>query len=452
MRRGPLSLLAGAIIALVLLGARSSVSASAGSAGTVAPIALWDCSTAQLDNIVSVYLTTPSARATPAPIPSKVGSYLAHVLRQRLTQCAALLPGYYSRRSAIASASAACRPTEGENDVRSLWTDLQFCVALAHPPAVVPSGIPWRLPDELGTGNRPVIFILGTGSNQGMVEKLVSTLTQYLNDGRDEAGYHFSQDAVLVPEPAWTPQQFASACASSSEVEGAIVAEITASGSGASDEFIRRRNWTAVEANALYAQCSHARLSSVGVPQYTWISDMAMEQNQSVTLTPLTPLAMLLTLGAAYEEFAPARTTQTSTTRVFPNPTPIPPSGRVTQVSTTNSTTFNGAGLSSVAGSFLGSAITYTNVVAPLAQSPAVDQQTWNALQSLAIELVKDMNCWQPQSQSISPPSAHDVIGTARILPAYNPPAGLGAYSSGEASAPFCSEPEHSESIEDVLP
>jgi hypothetical protein len=454
MKRGPLSLLAGAVVLVMLAATTGGISASAMHAGAAAPIGLWECSTAQLGDVMNVYMTTPTPHATPPPVPANVRSYLAHVLRQRLTQCEAHLPGY--TQHGVSGAAAACRPERHENDVLRLWTHLQFCVTLVHAPAPTPSGIAWRLPAELGTANRPVIFVLGAGSDHAMVEKLVSTLTQYLNDGKDETGYHFADDATLVPEPSWTPEQYADACQNSADVEGAVIMQITASGSGAADELIRRRSWTAVEATALYADCHRDPGSSRGIPRYVWISDMAAVQNQRVTLTPLTPLAMLLTLGAAYEEFAPSRTTQVSTTRVFNNPAkpPPPPSGRVTQVTTSNGTALNAAGLSSVAGSFLGSAISYTNVSAPLVQAPTVDQQTWEALQSLAIKLVQDMNCWQPESHAISPPSAHDVIGTARILPAYNPPAGLdnGAYSPGESSAPFCREPAQSESIEVILP
>jgi hypothetical protein len=285
-----------------------------------------------------------------------------------------------------------------------------------------------------------------------MINKLISTLAVYLNDGKQETGYRFAGDAVLIPEPGWSPEAYAAQCESSPQVEGAIVLEITAAGSGASDEFIRRRNWTAIEATALYAQCAHKTPSSQGVPSYVWVSDIAKEENHHITLTPLTPLALLLTLGAAYLEFAPSRTNSSASTRVFPNPTPIPSGGRVTQIVTTNATALNASGLGGVAGSFLGSSLTYTNNAAPLTQGPAVDRQTWDTLQSLAIDLMKDMNCWQPAPEPIGTPNARDVVGAARTLPAYNPPAGLGAYSSGEPSAPFCSEPGTSESINDILP
>jgi hypothetical protein len=179
---------------------------------------------------------------------------------------------------------------------------------------------------------------------------------------------------------------------------------------------------------------------------------MAKEEHQHITLTPLTPLALILTLGGAYEEFAPARQTASASTKVFPNPTPIPKQGRVTQVVSTDQTTLNAGALAGAAGGFLASTINYTNSAAPLTAQPTVDQQTWDTLQSVAISLVRNMNCWQPAPRPNGAPGARDVVGKPRDLPPYNPPAGLSAYSSGGPSAPFCSKPAASESINEILP
>ncbi len=295
-----------------------------------------------------------------------------------------------------------------------------------------------------------MIFVIGTGRDAAMSDKLISTLAVYLNDGKSETGFRFSGDAMLIPEPGWSPEAFAQQCESSKQVEGAIIVQITATGIGASDEFVRRRNWSAIEAVALYANCAHA--APRGAPSYVWVSDIAKAEHDRFTLTPLTPLALLLTLGATYEEFAPARQSTTQTTRVFPNPTPIPTGGRVSQIVTSNQSTLNASSLGGVAGGFLASSITYTNNSSPLSQSPALDQQTWETLQTLALDLMKDMNCWQPSPQPIGIPNAKDIVGAPRTLPAYNPPTGLGQYSSGAPSAPFCGAPENSESITDILP
>jgi hypothetical protein len=450
MRHRPLSALvaAGAIFALLSSGISAPVSADTQTAASPRPLSVTDCSTAQLSGIVAAYLTAPSPRATPIPIPG-AQSYLAYILRERLAQCSAILGGYHAQKHGPPPPAAACSPSAHEkSDVSLLWAHLTFCESLVHPPVTVSPTIGWQIPPTSGAGNRPVIFVIGGGGGDAaMVGKLISTLAVYLNDGKVESGYRFAGDAVLIPEPTWSPEVYAAQCEHSPQVEGAIVVQITAAGSGATDEFIRRRNWTAIEGTALYAQCVRHAPSSQGVPSYVWVSDIAQSENQHVTLTPLTPLALVLTLGAAYEEFAPAKQTTTASTTVFPNPTPIPATGKVSQIVTTNQTTRNAGTLSTVAGGFL----TYTNGAAPLTQGPAVDQQTWDTLQSLAMVLIKNMNCWQPAPEPITP-NAKDVVGKLRTLPAYNPPAGLGEFSSGAPSAPFCSEPGASESINDILP
>lgn len=395
---------------------------------------------------MAVYMSTPAPKTTPVPFPVNVGSYLARNLQARLATCAAEFG------VANPAEANACAPPQGELDPRRLWTQLKTCEALAHPPGSAATVIKWALPAASGKPNQPIIFIVGGGGPAAMVEKLSSSLAAYLNDGKAENGFRFADDAVLLPEPAWSPDQFLLQCEKSPQVEGAIVLQITANGSGASDEFIRRRNWTAIEATALYAQCVHKDPRSQGVPTYTWASAIEQKEQHSTTLTPLLPLSLLATLAGAYEEFAPARTTSTQTTTVLPNPSPIPAAGRVSQVVTTNQTVLNASSLGTAAGSLLASSITYTNSATPLTQQPSVDRLTWDTLQNLALQLMKDMNCWQPQPQPKGRAKAADVIGTPRTLPAYSPQTGLGAYSSGRPSAPFCSEPGDSESINDILP
>ncbi|MGA7570258.1 MAG: hypothetical protein WCA80_05570 [Candidatus Aquilonibacter sp.] len=431
--------IAGVILALLASGMSApSSGAVPQTSASAEPLALDDCSTAQLADIIAAYMpeASPQAKATPAPLPMppNAKSYLVQILRARLAQCSALLRGSH--------AQSACTPSNNE-DLWQLWPHLKLCETLVHPPQKAPTGIAWQLPSETGTGSQPVIFVIGIG-DAAMVGRLVSTLVGYLNQGKGEYGYQFANNAILVPEPSWSPEMYATQCASSPAVQGAIVVDITAAGSGSDDEFIHRRNWTAIDATALYAQCDQKASS------YIWMSDIAKVENHKITLTPLTPLALLLTLAATYEVFAPARQTATATTNAYPNPSPIPPGGRVTQVVTTNQTTINASSLGGVAGGFLGSSIAYTNSAVPLSQQP-VDSLTWDTLQTIAVKLMGSMNCWHPALAPKESPNAQDVIGAPRTLPAYNAPVGLGRYTSGTPSAPFCKEPS-SESIHDILP
>jgi hypothetical protein len=403
------------------------------------------CSTAQLTDVMAVYDSVPAPKTTPMPIPPGVSTYLSHTLQDRLAAC---------QQSVAASDGKPCVPSGSEtSDARLLWTHLRFCELLIKPPAPPPSSvIPWELPGG-PSHDAPVIFVLGSGADPATVAKLVSTLAVYLNDGVESAGYHFADDAILIPEPTWTTDYYANQCENSPNVEGAIVVNVTAAGAGASDEFISRRTWNAIEATATYAQCSHANSGSRGgVPAFVWASNIAQVTSHHSTFTPLLPLSLLLTLGAMYEEFVPQRTNQITSRKLIPSPKPVPSGGYTSEVDTANTTVLNAAQVGSIASGFLGSSITYTNSAAPLQQSPTVDQQTWNTLQTIAIKLIADMNCWQASPEPIGSRSASDVVGSARSLPAYAPPAGLGAYRSGRPSAPFCNESGAPESVRMVLP
>jgi hypothetical protein len=404
-----------------------------------------DCSTAQLSDVMAVYLSVPVPRATPPPIPPNVRSYLSNVLLGRLAAC---------QRGLGVSEERPCEPNAGESNQPSLlWTHLRFCELLVKgPPLKTPSVIPWQLPGLGLKRSQPVIFVMGAGADTAVVSKLISTLTVYLNDGKESAGYHFTDDAILVPEPSWTTDVYANQCENSPNVEGAIVVNVTAAGSGASDEFISRRNWSAIEATAMYAQCTHASSSPGGVPSFVWASNIDQEESHRNTFTPLLPLSLLLTLGAMYEEFVPQRTLQITSKKLFPAPTPFPKTGYQSEKDTANTTTLNAAQVGSIAGGFLTSSISYTNTSNPLTQQPTLDQQTWNIVQSVAIKLIGDMNCWQATPEPIGSRSASDIIGPARSLPGYSPPSGIGAFRTGRASAPFCGETGLGESVRIVLP
>jgi hypothetical protein len=404
------------------------------------------CGTAGLTDIMAVYLSVPPPKEAAAPIPSGVSSYLSTLLQHRLAAC---------QSRVAASDGRPCVPDTAENNVpKLLWTHLQFCTLLVDPPRAKPAGIPWELPSLEGSGYQRVIFVIGTGGDPAVLAKLVSTLTVYLNGGRNSAGYHFVDDAVLVPEPTWTTDTFKTQCETSPSVDGAIVVNVTASGNGASDEFVSRRNWTAIEATAMYAQCAHENAATPGgTPAFVWASNVDQVEAHHSTFTPLLPLSLLLTLGSIYEEFAPQRASQVTSKKLFAPPTPLPKTGYRSEVDTADTTTINAAQVGSIAAGFLTSSIAYTNSAAPLTPGPALDQQTWNALQSVAIKLIGDMNCWQATPEPIGARSATDVLGPARSLPGYRPPVGLGAsFRAGRPSAPFCSESAFAQSVRIVSP
>lgn len=411
------------------------------------------CSTAQLSDVMAVYLSTPAPRTAASPIPRQANSYLAHILRARLAACRATLGWTSSAAPQSGKAAAACFVPMSDGDAHELWALLNFCVELANGPALAPAGIPWQVPASSGTGDQHIIFVVGLGGDPAMQGKLISTLTTYLNQAGRARWYHFMNSATFIAEPTWQPDTYATVCASSPNVDGTMVLQITAAGSGSSDRFFTRRNWSAVDATALYAQCSATPRRS---PAYVWASDIAPQEGHSNTLTLLTPLALLLTLGSTYEIFEPVKSTTVAQTRIFRNPlspTP-PPGGRLTQTVTSDQTTLNASSLANLSTAFLASSINYTNAVTSPSQLPTVDELTWNTLQSLAIKLMTEMNCWAPGAPPQGAPQLSDVVGSSRTLPAYSAPPGLGSYTTGKPSAPFCKEPSQPdvESIRDIQP
>ena len=450
-------LCAGAMVAITAL-PLSGVSAYAPP--STQTISTSECTTNQLSDVMSVYLSSPAPKATPVPFPQGASTYLNYVLRNRLAACRVQLGSPASEAGAMpapGSRAIACWPSARElADTRALWTLLNFCASLARPAAGAqgPSGIPWSIPATSGTGYEHVIFVVGLGGDAAMSAKLISTVTTYLNQAGAARWYHFVNNATFIPEPTWQPPQYADICSNSPNVDGTLIVQITAAGSGTSDRFFSRRNWSAIEATALYQECMGPPESAHRSSAYAWASQITPQEGHSNTLTLLTPLALLLTLGSSYEIFAPARGTSVTSSRAFANPavpTP-PPTGRVTSISTTNSTTYNASSLASLSTSFLGSSINYTSAVTSQASVPTVDELTWNTLQSLAIKLMTQMNCWAPGTLPAGAPHVSDVIGSERALPAYNAPPGLGSYSSGKPSAPFCVEPTEAQRIEELQP
>ena len=155
-------------------------------------------------------------------MPPNAKSYLVQILRARPSQCA-------PRPAARAPPHSPLAPPKETS--WGLWRQLQFCETFVHPQQKAPTGIAWKVPLKSGAGNQPVIFVIGIG-DAAMVGRLVSTLVVYLNQGKVEYGYQFANDAVLVPEPSWSPDTFATQCASSPAVQGAILVDVTAAGSG----------------------------------------------------------------------------------------------------------------------------------------------------------------------------------------------------------------------------
>src|ERR1700719_2605407 len=125
MQRALSIIAVGSVVLVLTLGtAIGSVSGQTASPmpGTAAEALSTDCTTADLADVMAVYMTSSGPKTAPA-IPANVASYLAQNLRARLATCAV---AFGAGNPAEVSA---CSPTQGEIDPRDLWTHLKTCEA-----------------------------------------------------------------------------------------------------------------------------------------------------------------------------------------------------------------------------------------------------------------------------------------------------------------------------------
>ena len=407
----------GAILSLLVSTTCPQISAQTASPGTSTPtpsptttlnpepLSL-DCSTAGLSGVS--YLATPAPKPTPIPIPPYISRYLAHVLRGRLETCSRTFAVTSSVRS-----SRACVPES--HNIRLLWQQLTFCESLVGGSPTTPSTevpILWGsqvTPTKPARGEQRYIFVIGVGPDEPMRDKLVASLAENFAD------YSLVNDDKLIAEPSWSPATFVAQCAEdTANTDGALIAGITAEGSGSNDETIRRRSWMEVDGYVLYAQCVQ-KPHSQGRTEYVWASNVREGEGHKITLTIFPVLALLLTLGSTYEIFAPARTSSTSSLRVFPIRSPIPPTGMISQVTAGSQTTTNASSIGNLATGFVSGSLAYTSTVTSV---PTVDEQTWDTLDQLAAYLIGELNC---DSGLNAPLTVQRAAGKRYPLPTPNP-------------------------------
>jgi hypothetical protein len=161
------SILVAASIVVALLAGTSRVRVAAADVGSPSVT----CSTADLSDIMAVYIGTvgpggakagapsePPTTTTPGPIPAGVMTYLEHELKNRLDECARELTATGRAQACIADE----RSNESTNP-RMLWQHLQFCAALLRPTRENA-----QVPNVLVRAQEPTIYVLlGSGALGG---------------------------------------------------------------------------------------------------------------------------------------------------------------------------------------------------------------------------------------------------------------------------------------------
>jgi hypothetical protein len=234
------------------------------------------------------------------------------------------------------------------------------------------------------------LFVLANTSDGDTRGKVVASLASALaNDA-------FIDSARIVAEPNWTLKDFVDQCnALPGGVEGAFIVNLAAVSPGQYQGWFFIRSYVEVAGNVLYAECTSEGVGPKlkGVAAYTWASnveDQAFERSQP---NYLPTMSALFTIATAYIAFAPSKSNQSVSTRVFRTPSPIPPSGAVSNVTTTTSSQTNPAsqasGINTVTGALAGYAIAAPNATPP----PPSSALSWNAIDRLVYDLVSAIGC-----------------------------------------------------------
>jgi len=286
------------------------------------------------------------------------------------------------------------------------------------PPVLIPISGPFH-----------TIFVLGTGGDPSIRGKLIASFVEEFQLQQ----YGLANDAWLIPEPDWTASDFVNQCSKDwQHTDGALVIGYVASATWARDELLRRRSWTELQANAMYAECSPPKIVSVtptrvlgranietakpAAVAYTWHSRLWGGSGYTNTDTKLAALSILLSLGSAYLTFSPSKTATSVSTRIFPTPAPLPPVGVLSSVVTTTQSVTNPSGsFGSIATGLLGQSLLYTQSITAI---PSGDNQLWDAAYNAARSIIAEMNCPKP------PPSP--------------PPSPLASPLPSPTPAPFC--------------
>lgn len=245
-----------------------------------------------------------------------------------------------------------------------------------------PTPTPTR-PAILVLGAKHVIYVLAVGADEPTRGKIIASLAERLQD------YRLKDDAWVFPEPDWTLADYVNQCGKDkSGTEGALVVGIAATASGTIDRFFYRKNWTELDANAVYITCD-----PLG---YAWHSRIEIGTHMKSTYTQLfSAVSLILALGSTVAPFIPSHEATSSTVTVFPTTNPISSGGEISQVTKGSQTAINPSALNTAATALLAPALTFAN---PSSPPPISDELTWNAAEDAVSQIAAQMNC-PPTSQ-----------------------------------------------------
>jgi hypothetical protein len=152
--------------------------------------------------------------------------------------------------------------------------------------------------------------------------------------------FSLRDDAIaVVPMGGWGLPEYIAQCARNpTNTVGAFIVLPPSTGGDHENYLVLIRENATIAFNVLIADCDQ------GSPKILWASDTTTGRYGRSVLQ-FVPFAVLTSV---YLAFAPSKTYQTTTTRVFATPSPIPAGGKISQVQTVNSASTNAGGTGSL--------------------------------------------------------------------------------------------------------
>lgn len=240
-------------------------------------------------------------------------------------------------------------------------------------PTPSPPPIPFFLQNK-----KKIVFVLAVGDDRKTSKMLLAGFTQHMQP-------RVPENVVLISQPDWTTANILTQCApkppsrvaskiAEQNVQGYLIIRLLATTSWISHRILKEVPTSAIDADALYAECQPSLLPEHAA--YTWHENALYELGTRKVLN-LSALSLVFPLIALYEAVIPSKTSTTTTTRTFPTP----PGGGVSQVVDTTSSSTNsnqGSSTNTLTAAILTGAIDYSKNVAQAI--PPGDAETWDAV------------------------------------------------------------------------
>lgn len=206
-----------------------------------------------------------------------------------------------------------------------------------------------------------------------------------------ELAAHLEQQRVF-PHAFFIPTTFSLAdvgdqC-TKGNIDGSLVVLPPLIANGAANYFLFVRNWTRVSYAVAVVECVNK------TADITWVSDVqdGIKNSNSVSLLPLVAVAGI------YSILAPSHSKQTDTTQSFASPSPMPSTGYISKIDTTETHTSNPSASNSITTALLGY---FAAQSANVGAIPNVDAQTSQAIERASDALARGFSAYCTEQKRV---------------------------------------------------